>query len=162
MKQHFSNYDYLFVLDYDLEGYLYPEGIDDSLYQMETNRSIDAMSCLGLEIKELPLWGEFYHYYDSFAYRPKNSSLQYDSWASLALWHFKLLLTFHPNPAGALIPVSSAFAGFAIYRIDSINNYDVQYNYGGIACEHSYLMFSLPNCYINPRMLYLIHSNPIL
>lgn len=166
IKNNLSDFDYNIILDMDIFGSAYIDGISDSFYYFEKYPQIDCISC-NPKYNHVRRWqiNAFYPryiYYDPFALKLKDPEKVFgktvppDEWGDTVNNEFKL-----SHKLDGLLPVISAFAGLSICRISSIIKYDAKYNPGtedNIICEHVPFFESMKNNYINPKMIYYIKS----
>ena len=156
----YNKYDFMFVIDLDLRGHLYLDGIFHSFYLLKNREEIEAITCNGMEKRNVM----DYLYYDSFAYIELFS--QY-VWSSMKekqehdqYVHNYITLKYSRNMESD--KVLSAFGGFAIYRTFIFEKYkNVKYKYSPflISCEHAHFHRQLSHVYVNPRMIYFIEKN---
>lgn len=156
----YTKYDFMFVMDLDLRGHLYMDGVFHSFYLFQTKQKIEAVSCNGIQKKNLMN----YFYYDTFAYVELFSDYiwltmrdkqKHDRYVHDTITN-KYTKNMEPHH------VLSAFGGFTIYRTSIFDTYkNIKYNYAPflISCEHSHFHRYLSNVYVNPRMIYYIEKN---
>ena len=135
----YKDYDYLIVIEFDLEGGVSKSGIYDSL----KNKNWDAIFANG--IVPLPPFGLNYSMYDALAFIPHDNNKRNTLRRFAGLYS----LNFYSND---MIRVKSAFNGIGLYKIKSIQDkyYHVRDDYN---CEHVGLHFQLNKCYINKKMV---------
>jgi hypothetical protein len=158
IKINFKTFDYVGVLDMDLKGVLYEDGIFHSVQMMEKDRQIDAVACNGM------LWEDSiqqYQYYDSFAHidvgepyifeTGKDKQL-HDVYVHNSVSH---RYRYYEEPR----EVMSAFGGFCLYRRGSF--FHSRYNYSPtfFSCEHAFFHAKMTKLYVNPRNVFLILEN---
>jgi len=156
--RNYPYFDYLIVIDLDLFGYPYADGIADSFYYLSTNRKINGIAANGLLMSDE---GRFF-YYDPFAYRPLGRKLDFDTEDEKNKWDKEVFANAYPKVGSGIMQVLSAFAGLAIYRIPDILLNNARYfppEIGKYGCEHVHFHKSLPGIYINPNMIYAIFDN---
>jgi hypothetical protein len=160
IKRYYSHFDVALVMDMDLDGTLFMDGVFHSMFLFQQKSHIDAIACNGLLRKK-----NTFVYYDSFAYVPLNEEIE---WQTLFDKHS------HDVEVGRYVTqryldgkrpleldrVRSAFGGACLYRVASLLGKSYGYSQKGFACEHSYLNTRLKHVYVNPRMIFLIESNP--
>ena len=153
IKNNFSNFSFLFVLDMDLKGDLFIDSVCESISFFK-NKTVDGITCNGMEKYH-------YHYYDSFAFvelgqpfiwNTENEKTEHDQY----IFRTKTK-AFTENMR--VVRVTSAFGGFCIYRLSSIINLRYNFSPDKYSCEHAHLNKYLKNFYINPRMIFSITEN---
>lgn len=143
------NNTYLIMIDTDLKGGFSIDGIAHSFGQ---DTEWDMISSYGLTSIALTLGKTFY--YDLMAYKDQNTT----GIPTKLKQMFKVHKTVNNKARGSkLIPVQSSFAGFAIYKHNSIKNTDYS---GDNLCEHINLHDNMrkqgyDKLYINPNMIVL-------
>lgn len=153
IKEHFHNFNFIIVIDMDLDGDLYIDSICDTFYYLK-NKNVDGITCSGFEKYH-------FHYYDSFAYVDLDEKY---------IWESEKEKTDHDNnvfyhktreftKSMKMKKVLSAFGGFCIYQLGSIINLRYNYSAGKYSCEHAHLNVHLKNFYLNPRMVFSITEN---
>lgn len=128
VKNNLPDYDYMLVVDFDLDGAASIEGIYDSLYQTDW----DAIFCNG----KFPIPGTFglvLMTYDALAFVDINKDYK------VKITNYELLknyITINGKKDINMMPVKSAFNGCGLYKVNSIKNcsYD-----GNLSCEHANL-----------------------
>ena len=154
ISRFFSDMDYIFVMDFDLRGTLFWDGIFHSIHKMNTNLAINAIACNGI------VNGTFL-YYDSFAYAKDKSELR---------WNNTMDKQSHDNDVLKYVSkkyketmnldiVKSAFGGFCIYRFSNLINKYYGYEEEKFTCEHCILHEQMDLMYVNPRMIFIIDEN---
>ena len=150
IKQNLSDYEYMLVVDFDLNGNQCMDGIFHSL----SKEDWDAVFING----HVPVQGTFGKYtipYDQMAYADIGTNFDYNINKSKYL-HFLIFIynmiihsfkTRYDNTH--FIPVKSAFNGFALYKINSIK--DCSY-LGNNLCEHLNLNLQMHK---NKKKLYI-------
>lgn len=146
IKQSYRDYDYLFVMDYDIFGTVYLDGIAHSLGILENNQNIDALGANGLDA--------FGKYYDSFALIRTHEDIIFKDYIDKTKHDEDIFTNFKLNPQDGLYRVRSCFAGLVIYKIHKIlgKKYNFVSEQFGLACEHSFFNDGL-NIFINPKMI---------
>jgi hypothetical protein len=162
IKNHLSDFDYLLIYDFDLVGYIYKDGIKDSFNILHNEPNVQGITANGVIGSR---------YYDPFAIFGQDSPSCFDNEVEKRLDEKRLLLDgvvpstndkeFRFRPNHGLIPVKSAFAGLAIYRIPRILNTNASYTAKcpGITCEHTAFAEALGGIYINPKMVLFIYRH---
>lgn len=159
VRDHWKDYDYFMVLDMDLFGTIFNDGIFHSLDMFATDPGINGICCNGIIQNE-----RMFVYYDSFAYIPPNSSYIFNTISDKVVHdtyvHTKITEKYLHSID--LDRVFSAFGGLCIYRMEAVAHEYIWYGFSdtGFACEHSFLNRHIPNLFVNPRMIFLIASNP--
>lgn len=154
INQYFKNMDYVFVMDFDLRGTLFWDGIFHSIYQMNKNLGINAIACNGV------VNGTFL-YYDSFAYAKDKSELRWNNTMDKQS-HDSDVLKYVSKKYKETLDldiVKSAFGGFCIYRFNDILGKYYSYEENKFTCEHCILHEQLDLMYVNPRMIFIIDEN---
>lgn len=129
VQKNYNNYDYMLVIDFDLDGSMNIDG----LYNCLSYDNWDAMFINGRS-SVLGLFGIITTPYDSLAYVNINGDYNDTTMPKSALnMHID---TYRYN----LFPVKSAFNGYGLYKIKSIIN--CSYN-GNLICEHINLAKSM-------------------
>ena len=169
-SKHFADFDYLFAMDLDINGYPYIEGIASSIYHMAENPVIDMIAVNGVYFngnRDVNLsYNRNYvyyrlHFYDTFPYTPigqpyvwntdREKITRHDNkYVDIASRKYKL--------GDPLDKLASAFGGLAIYRMSSIKGKSYKFVPNKVSCEHTQLNVQLANCYLNPSMIYFILS----
>jgi hypothetical protein len=153
------HFDYLIVFDLDLFGKFFMDGILHSFYYLGINDTISAISCNGLVQKK----NKEYEYYDSFAYIDLNESIEWDTSFDKSSHDYDVLnyTTKKYMKNMKLDKVKSAFGGFCIYNLKKIIDTKAKYSYSKnnkLSCEHSHFHSFFDGVYVNPKMIFLIHS----
>jgi hypothetical protein len=146
IKNNFSNYDYVGVFDFDIEGGILKSGI----YHSIGLDNWDAIFANGRS--PLPPFSLNSSMYDSFAYRSENN----DNESTVKKW-FKMI-KLKSKVGDKLIPVKSAFNGFGIYKLNSTRDSKYKIMNSPLNCEHVGLHDDMykkgfNKMYINPNML---------
>ncbi|RYE21436.1 MAG: hypothetical protein EOP45_09570 [Sphingobacteriaceae bacterium] len=162
-ENHFeSEYNFSVVLDADLRGVLYKEGLLDTgniFRQDEEKGEIDGISANGWFV----VANNFFPcYMDSYAHEEIGVSTPYTHETVPPLFHFWNRRTLELiSPCRRVV---SAFGGMTFYRTSSLvtSAYSSGLNSSGRPiCEHKFLHYNL-KMWFNPKLLYLITSNPLL
>lgn len=166
VKEAYSDWDYMLVWDYDLEGFLYPEGIAHAAMTLDMgfgDMQISGVASYGYYTTPL---GQLY--YDPFAYVPISRSTATNDFAvgnrndmiysrdpDKFAWTLKL------SP-GKYSPCYSAFAGAAIYRISSVINasYFTEKDEDPLECEHVTFSRRLGIMMVDGAMQFPVLENP--
>lgn len=149
--KHLSS-DYVAIVDFDIHGSIYADGIAHSFYYFSKNDSIDAIGANAIN--------NFHNtYYDPFALVELNQKLGFNNYKEKMKHDFYIANNYDYKMGHPLIPVRSCFAGFAIYKLNSIRNR--RYNNTPkekLGCEHIYFNDGL-NMFMNPSMLFSVWKN---
>jgi hypothetical protein len=158
IQKKFLNYDLMAVLDLDLHGEFFMDGILQSIHHLKNHSSISAISCNGLVKNK-----NKYNYYDSFAYIELGGVIEWDTSFDKSSHDYDVLnyTTKKYMKDMKLDQVLSAFGGFCIYNLSDIIKTNSSYSYSKnekLSCEHSHFHKTLQNIYVNPRMIFLINN----
>lgn len=160
-EEYFYYPDYVLVVDLDLDGILFLDGIMHSMYLMEKDETLDAVTCNGMEI----IHHNEYVYYDTFAHIEHGESIYMATQKEKAN-HDTMIAsskTQRYSSDWSYDVVQSAFGGAAVYRKRSLIPPHNQYGYSSqessLSCEHSHLHMNLDKIVVNPRMIFLISNN---
>ena len=134
-KQHYSDYDFVLVYDFDLKANFLSNSMLNTAYHFDNNENIDGICAYGIDSRTSK-------YYDTYAYK---SSEHEGS---------------RPIKSG-LEKVDSCFGGFTIYkRIPFIYakyfTYQDSYIDNNVICEHTGFNSNFSNLYSNNDMILLI------
>lgn len=156
IQHYYKDYDFLCIMDLDLKGSLFMDGLLHSLHLLDENKNMDAIAGNGMLMKNQD---EFY-YYDSFAHVDQNESMMWENTVDKSDHDTFVHLHITHRYSSQMIPdrVLSAFGGIALYRLSEV--VDRKYNYSShhLCCEHSFFHKDL-RVYVNPRFLFLIEKN---
>lgn len=159
VKNQLNLFDYLMVIDFDLTGHLFMDGIYHTFAKFSQNVSINMISCNGL----VSTVGKPLFYYDSFAYVDKDANYIFKTKAEKTRHDAYVNNVINKRYATSidLDPVFSAFGGCCFYRVNKILNPRIKYDYerNGFACEHSFLNKNIPNCFVNPKLIFIINNH---
>ena len=151
IRKHYMDYDYMMVIDMDIEGSLYIDGVANSFGHMSLNKDIEAVGANGLISYQYGL-----RYYDTLAYTDLGGPLEWNS-LNYKKYLDSAAITLKPYSHGEPMKrVLSCFGGAAIYKIDKITrdtNYD--YSKNKYSCEHGYFNRHF-QMYLNPSMIYFL------
>jgi hypothetical protein len=150
----FRNFDFVFVLDFDLNGTLFWDGIFDSIYYFDSRPEIDAIACNGV------VDGSFL-YYDSFAFARDKSELRWTNHLDKQNHDEDVLryVSEEYQKSQELDKLSSAFGGFCIYNFDSFTKSAYGFEKDFYTCEHCIFHEPMKNFYVNPNMVFIIKEN---
>jgi len=151
--------DYVLIVDLDLRGDFFIDGICHSVYCMNNNRSIHAIACNGLVVEN----SEKFTYYDSFAYADLQDPLEWQTLYDKQNHDVEVIKTITEKYVHSgkteLDRVRSAFGGACLYRKSLLDMCRYLHSKTGYACEHSFLHSCIKGIYVNPRMIFLIKEN---
>ena len=156
MKYIFENNmkaDYVFLMDFDLNGILFWDGIFHSIHEIEQNQ-IEVMACNGILQDGLK-------YYDTFAYAKTENELDWNTNFDKQNHDQDVIKNVSKKYQEnlKLDNVKSAFGGFAIYKFASFNGKQYDFNPTGYSCEHCIFHKQFNTIMVNPRMIFLIKEN---
>lgn len=172
IKKNLSNFDFMFIIDLDIIGSAYIEGISDSFYYFQKYPQIDCISC-NSKFNRVRNWQfNFFKpnlvYYDPFALKLRDHKTIFkgdiDDWAELIESKTDI-----SHKKDGLLPVSSAFAGLSICRIKSVVNSNAKYATNSdevddkkvhkeLICEHVPFYNKMKEVYLNPKLLFYVKS----
>ena len=133
----YAHYDYMCVLDFDVEGVISIHGLQHAIKCPFDWSCICANGRSGIP----GTFGLLDTMYDGMAFAMDKNDLQQSKQGNRSLLHLiykylKLLKLSHlnnSNDINSFLPILSAFNGFAIYKIKDI--LEIYYHYG-YSCEH--------------------------
>lgn len=155
--------DLVLVMDLDLRGTLFLDGLFHTISLMENEPMIDAVACNGLLRTSCPLNKAGFTYYDSFAHVALDEPLVFPtlfdkrSHDDEVAWY--TTKKYVEEGDLGLDRVRSAFGGACLYKKASIDNSRYGFSTSGFVCEHTMLHARMEHVYINPRMIFLIQEN---
>jgi glycosyltransferase involved in cell wall biosynthesis len=159
-----SLFDYMCVMDLDLSGHLFIDGIYHSFYHMDRESSLSALACNGMVHKKPLSVSTTFEYYDSFAFielgEPFEWATEFDKFS-----HDQDVLVYTTKRYTtdmSLDQVNSAFGGFCIYKLQDVLSRNAEYSFSKnnkLSCEHSHFHKNLRKICVNPRMIFLIKAN---
>ena len=154
ITKNFKEMDYVFVMDLDLKGVLFWDGIFHSMFQFYSNPSINVIACNGIVAGSLL-------YYDSFAYAKEKSELRWNSTFDKQNHDQDVLqnISQHYQKSLEMDKVMSAFGGFCIYNFNDFKDKYYGYEKNRFACEHCIYHEQYDNVQLNPRMIFIIEEN---
>jgi hypothetical protein len=159
IKTHFPTFDYMLVYDFDLVGQIYKDGLRDSFNILSTRPDVQGLTANGVMHSR---------YYDPFAIFGWDSPSCFNNPTDKKLDERRLLELVSPgrgefrfDPNNGLVPVKSAFAGLAIYRLPRILATDASYSLRclKITCEHTAFSEMLGGIFINPKMVLMVYEH---
>lgn len=148
----YSDFDFVLILDFDLNGNLYEDGLFDTGSLLKNDSTIDCVCSTGLILINNELY-----YYDSYAHEDENTKkyiLKDDKDRFLSKPYRYLQLSKK---------VISCFGGLSIYRLNSLikNDYctykNQTYKKDETICEHVCLNEKLRNVYLNENMIFIVN-----
>lgn len=151
IKKYLSGYTYMIVIDLDIIGSFYLDGIANSFYYLSQHKKIEGLCANGIDLLTSC-------YYDSFPYIEKGNSIEYKTDLEKALHDKYVFQNIDLSKGQKPYNVASCFGGLAIYKIGALSNSKYDYAKKGYACEHSYLNKDI-NMYVNPSMIYSVIVN---
>ena len=155
--KHFSDFDYVLVIDFDLNGDLYFDGIYHSIGLFTEDESLDAVACNGM------LWNsdkKDFEYYDSFAHIDKGESYLFSSFLAKQQHDEYVHSTVNDLYRNFESPreVESAFGGACLYRTKPFCEGKYSYSDEFLSCEHGHFHQNM-KLSVNPHMVFLIMGN---
>ena len=160
-EEYFPFPDYVLVIDLDLDGMLYMDGIMHSIDMMEMDHQLDAVASNGMQLIER----SNFRYYDTFAHVDINDEIiipsLHDKGKRDKYLSQKKTDQYSTNWTPDI--VRSAFGGAALYNKNALlpphHLYDHTVDGIGFSCEHSHLHDNFHKMVVNPRMIFLISTN---
>jgi hypothetical protein len=154
IRKNFKDIDYVFVMDFDLDGMLYWDGVFHSLFKFYINPDIEMIACNGV------VNGSF-SYYDTFAYAKDKNEIRWSSPFDKATHDQDVLqnISRHYQENLEMDRVSSAFGGFSMYVFDNFIKHEYNFQDKTYSCEHCLFHENFKNLQVNPRMIYIIFDN---
>ena len=155
ITEHFtSDVDFVFVMDFDLVGTLFWDGIFQTLNYFQNNPNIQAIACNGILSKEMS-------YYDSFAFARDKTELRWNNRIDKSNHDQDVLLYIAKEYESSqdLDKVSSAFGGFCIYQFSTFVRHRYGFEKNRYTCEHCLFHEFMDQVYVNPNMVFLIDEN---
>jgi len=153
---YYDSFDFLCVMDMDLQGDLAMDGLYHSMYLLRTDPHLACVTGNGMLLRD----SSDFFYYDSFAHVEENEPILWENMTAKSNHdryvhtHVTQLYSTNMNPDR----VRSAFGGIALYRIPSILKQKYGFSRTHYCCEHSFLHDSL-SIVVNPRFIFLIQVN---
>jgi len=155
--------DSILVMDLDLQGEFFVDGLFHSVACMVQDPSLDAVACNGMMMAPCSISATNLTYYDSFAYVAPGEEGEWNTLFDKRSHDDEVIrYTSEKYLRGtmALDPVVSAFGGACLYRASSLRG--ARYGYSEeqrYVCEHTRLHRHLSKMVVNPRMLFVIERN---
>ena len=158
IDKYLRDFDYLCVMDLDLNGQFFIDGIQNSFYHLSIDSSISAISCNGM----VRVAKDHHNYYDSFAYVELGDTYEWNTEFDKSSHDQDVLVyvTKKYTKNMNLDKVMSAFGGFCIYQLNHITSSEARYSHSKnnkLSCEHTHFHRNLQNVYVNPRMIFTIN-----
>jgi glycosyltransferase involved in cell wall biosynthesis len=154
--------DLVLVMDLDLRGEFFMDGLCDSIAYMEEDPNMDAIACNGMMLAACSISATNLTYYDSFAYVHRNEPGEWNTLFDKRSHDDEVIrYTSKKYLEGnmQLDPVMSAFGGACVYRASSLKGIRYSSSKDRYVCEHTRLHQHLNTMYVNPRMLFMIEKN---
>lgn len=153
----FSDFDYVLVIDFDLNGELFIDGLEHSLGMMTNDKTIHGVACNGM------LWNperNDFLYYDSFAHIDKGESYLFPSVQSKQQHDEYIQTTITQRYRNSVKPrqVESAFGGACLYRMKPFCEGKYSFSTDFLSCEHGHFHHNM-NITVNPHMVFVIMGN---
>jgi len=149
LREHYSDFDYLLVIDLDIQGNLYMDGIANTFTYFSQYPDIGAIGANGIRLID----GNWI-YYDAFPYIEIGEPFEWSTMEQYLQHDHKVYSKPPRNYGEPLHPVRSCFAGAVFYRLSKMSS-SARYDYSktGYACEHVYFNLNF-QMYLNPSMIY--------
>lgn len=146
------NFEYTTIIDFDIRGSLYIDGIAHSFYCFSENPHIDAIGANAIN--------NFLNtYYDPFALVELNKPLDFSDYKEKVSHDIEISKKYDYKMGDKLVPVRSCFAGCVIYKTNQIRNRRYKSApKGKLGCEHVYFNDGL-KMFMNPSMLFSVWAN---
>lgn len=155
-KQLYPQFDYLMVMDTDLNGPMSMDG----LVHCFAYHGWDAMAANGLVARPLTLGQGLYHY-DTLAWLGLNESPSLSPKKVIPRHIMKVLFSKTLKTGNDPVQVRSAFSGACIYNMEVLRRTDAHYN--GQFCEHVALHLEMESkgayrIFMNPSFI-ILHTS---
>lgn len=131
IQEHYYDFDYVMVLDFDMQGPWSIDGIADTFGYTDW----DAIFANGLH-SLIGTYGQYLVMYDGMAYVGVDQSFMEKQSPVKNYFKMNFIDRFNKNTSDNLIPVKSAFSGLALYTMQSLQNSFYSANQ---PCEHTAL-----------------------
>ena len=153
INHYYKDFDYLCVMDMDLEGDLFIDGFFHGLGLL--NPKIDGVACNGLIKTE-----DTFYYYDSFAYVEEHDSPSMSDIAEKSQHDNYVHIYMTQLYSTQMIPdrVQSAFGGCVVYNLKPMLDKRYDFSQNAFMCEHTFFHQNR-RIYVDPRMIFLISKN---
>lgn len=154
IRHYYQDFDYLCVMDMDLEGDLFMDGFLHSIGLLDPK--MDGVACNGM----IKTDDDTFYYYDSFAYFEEHETpyltdfsqkSEHDNYVHI---YMTQLYISHMTPDR----VQSAFGGCVVYNMKSVIDSRYDFSPSNFMCEHTFFHRG-KRIYVNPRMVFLITKN---
>lgn len=157
IQHYYKEFDYLCVMDFDLEGELYIDGLLQSVYLLKDEK-YDGVTCNGMLLRGDE--GNDFVYYDSFAHVELNETELITDMAAKSKHDYYVHTNMTHLYSSQMIPdrVRSAFGGLAIYNMKAVIYHRYNYSQTFLTCEHTFFHDKL-KLIVNPRLIFLITNN---
>lgn len=135
IKEKYSNYDYVMMIDMDIEGYMNIDGFLEN-FSLDNEEKWDAIFASGIMEAPYTLGSIWFNSYDALAYVGKKDNIdkyQNELSKSKLIYNFFNQLREIKNSDGKYVPIQSAFNGCGIYKLKSMIDYEYEC---GWSCEH--------------------------
>lgn len=154
ITHYYNKFDYLCVMDMDLEGDLFMDGFFHALGLVGSK--VNGVTCNGV----LKTDENGFYYYDSFAYIEENDPPYLTDIAQKSEHDNYVHIYMTQLYSSQMTPdrVQSAFGGCAVYDLKTMikNRYDFSPN--TFMCEHTFFHQN-KKIFVDPRMIFLITKN---
>lgn len=162
-----SQFNHMCVMDLDLSGHLFIDGIYHSFYHMDKDPLLSAVACNGMVHKKPLSVSTTFEYYDSFAFVELGETFEWGTEFDKFSHDQDVLVytTKRYTTDMSLDQVNSAFGGFCIYKLQDVLSRNAEYSYSKndkLSCEHSHFHKNLRKICVNPRMIFLIKADTLL
>jgi len=153
INHYYKDFDYLCVMDMDLEGDLFMDGFFHGLGLL--NPKIDGVACNGLIKTE-----DSFYYYDSFAYVEEHDAPFLSDIAEKSEHDNYVHIYMTQLYSTQMIPdrVQSAFGGCVVYNLKPMLEKRYDFSQNTFMCEHTFFHEN-KKIYVDPRMIFLITKN---
>ena len=153
IQEKLFTWDYLFVIDMDIVGNLYIDGVADSVAQMENNKELDALASYGVAPR-----GNGWYFYDPFSHVEKGHSEIWNNAHEKLNHDAAVWLQSRYSYGDKLEYVRSSFGGATLYKLSKVISSRYDYAEDKYACEHVFFHKDL-NMAINPSMWHMVFKN---
>lgn len=153
IQHYYKDFDYLCVMDMDLEGNLFLDGFFHGLGLISSK--IDGVACNGMIKTE-----DAFYYYDSFAYVELHDPPFLSDIAEKSQ-HDNYVHTYMTQLySSQMVPdrVQSAFGGCVLYRLQPMLEKRYDFSPDNFMCEHTFFHQGA-KIYVDPRMIFFITKN---
>lgn len=155
-KEQWDDYEYVMMVDFDLVGVLYQDGLCDTGYELATKKEVDAVCALGIEFNRT--LGTF-KFFDPYAFSDAKT-------ANMTMKEKDSLLQSSRGLVDrGMEKVRSSFGGLTVYRRSSLSGrrYSTRLVKGKEPiCEHVGLHETLGEVRLNNECLFVLHVSPHL